>query len=235
MAINKVVLNDVVKLDLTGDTVTADKLSEGITAHDAAGNPVTGTMVATTPTLTVSTNAGAAVTATKGSLSVSGTADSSGSCVLELPEFGEWTIVATDGNATNTKVVIFQAEFSCNSPLNTTISVSGRFNSSSYYSVVDIDGTEYRKSVSLTVDAGTTVTVYVAGSTLCTITLNGVEVQENYSYKNYKYSFETSEDTSIVFSSQTEGYTVYYCAEITTASYDTSAAVASIMLGEEIV
>ena len=44
MAINKVVLNDVVKLDLTGDTVTADKLSEGITAHDAAGNPITGTM-----------------------------------------------------------------------------------------------------------------------------------------------------------------------------------------------
>ena len=44
MAINKVVLNDVVKLDLTGDTVTADKLSEGITAHDAAGNQITGTM-----------------------------------------------------------------------------------------------------------------------------------------------------------------------------------------------
>ena len=44
MAINKVVLNDVVKLDLTGDTVTPETLAEGVTAHDAAGNPITGTM-----------------------------------------------------------------------------------------------------------------------------------------------------------------------------------------------
>lgn len=44
MAINKVVLNDVVKLDLTADTVTPETLAEGVTAHDAAGNPITGTM-----------------------------------------------------------------------------------------------------------------------------------------------------------------------------------------------
>lgn len=44
MAINKVVLNDVVKLDLTADTVTPETLAEGVTAHDAAGNLVTGTM-----------------------------------------------------------------------------------------------------------------------------------------------------------------------------------------------
>lgn len=44
MAVNKVVLNDVVKLDLTADTVTPETLAEGVTAHDAAGNPITGTM-----------------------------------------------------------------------------------------------------------------------------------------------------------------------------------------------
>lgn len=82
MPVSKVVLNDVVKLDLTADTVTPETLAEGITAHDAAGNPVTGTMVVTTPSLTVKTNAGASVTATKGDYTVSGTADSSGFCVL---------------------------------------------------------------------------------------------------------------------------------------------------------
>ena len=95
MPVSKVVLNDVVKLDLTADTVTPETLAEGVTAHDAAGNPVTGTMVVTTPSLTVKTNAGASVTATKGDYTVSGTADSSGSCVLGLPEFGEWTVTAS--------------------------------------------------------------------------------------------------------------------------------------------
>lgn len=41
--VNKVVLGGVTKLDLTGDTVTADKLDKGITAHDKSGAPITGT------------------------------------------------------------------------------------------------------------------------------------------------------------------------------------------------
>ena len=47
MAINKIVLNtetgERVLVDLTGDTVTPDTLSEGVTAHDASGEPITGT------------------------------------------------------------------------------------------------------------------------------------------------------------------------------------------------
>lgn len=42
MAVNKVILNDEVKIDLTGDTVTADSLKEGVTAHNNAGEPITG-------------------------------------------------------------------------------------------------------------------------------------------------------------------------------------------------
>ena len=34
MGINKVVVNDVVKLDLTADTVSPSTLALGITAHD---------------------------------------------------------------------------------------------------------------------------------------------------------------------------------------------------------
>lgn len=42
MAINKVIYGGNTLLDLTGDTVTKDKLLSGITAHDKAGNIITG-------------------------------------------------------------------------------------------------------------------------------------------------------------------------------------------------
>jgi hypothetical protein len=45
MAINKVVFDAKVLLDLTEDTVTPETLAEGTTAHDKAGNAITGTMV----------------------------------------------------------------------------------------------------------------------------------------------------------------------------------------------
>lgn len=44
MAVNKVIANGKVLIDLTGDTVTAGSLKKGVTAHDKAGMPITGTM-----------------------------------------------------------------------------------------------------------------------------------------------------------------------------------------------
>lgn len=48
MAVNKVVYNTengaVTLMDLTGDSVTADTLAEGATAHDARGERIVGTM-----------------------------------------------------------------------------------------------------------------------------------------------------------------------------------------------
>ena len=46
MAVNKVVYGTTVLVDLTGDTVTADKLLKGATAHNASGDQITGTMEA---------------------------------------------------------------------------------------------------------------------------------------------------------------------------------------------
>ena len=46
MAVNKVVYGTTVLVDLTKDTVTADKLAKGETAHNAAGELITGTMEA---------------------------------------------------------------------------------------------------------------------------------------------------------------------------------------------
>ena len=43
MAISKVVFGSEALIDLTADTVTADKLSQGITAHGKDGEPIVGT------------------------------------------------------------------------------------------------------------------------------------------------------------------------------------------------
>ena len=43
MAINKVIYGGETLIDLTRDTVTADKILSGFTAHDKAGEPITGT------------------------------------------------------------------------------------------------------------------------------------------------------------------------------------------------
>lgn len=43
MGRSKIVLGDEVLIDLTGDTVTKEKLLKGSTAHDKAGNQITGT------------------------------------------------------------------------------------------------------------------------------------------------------------------------------------------------
>lgn len=44
MAANKVIVNNQTILDLTADTVTAATLKKGVTAHDASGTQITGTM-----------------------------------------------------------------------------------------------------------------------------------------------------------------------------------------------
>ena len=54
MAISKIILNGVTQVDLTGDTVQADKLIQSYTAHGADGEPITGTSTAIVPTGTKS-------------------------------------------------------------------------------------------------------------------------------------------------------------------------------------
>ena len=55
--------------------------------------------------IVVSVTSGATVTATKGSLSVSGTAVN-GTCTLTVPEEGEWTVGATLGGATSDSNIV---------------------------------------------------------------------------------------------------------------------------------
>lgn len=44
MAVNKIVIDNEIKIDLTADTVSPSTLALGITAHDKSGNIITGTM-----------------------------------------------------------------------------------------------------------------------------------------------------------------------------------------------
>lgn len=44
MAINKVIYDNTTLIDLTSDTVSADKLAKGYTAHGASGEAITGTV-----------------------------------------------------------------------------------------------------------------------------------------------------------------------------------------------
>lgn len=54
----------------------------------------------------VTTSAGATVTATKDSKTVSGTADTSGNCTLTVDEAGTWTVTATAESMTNTADIV---------------------------------------------------------------------------------------------------------------------------------
>jgi len=60
--VNKLVINGEAKFDLTGDTITAEDLKAGKTAHDRSGSPITGTLEspsagsATTPATTITSN-----------------------------------------------------------------------------------------------------------------------------------------------------------------------------------
>ena len=57
--------------------------------------------------LVVTTSAGAAVTAAKGSTTVSGTAGTDGLCTLALPEAGEWSVTVTlNGNSRTQTILI---------------------------------------------------------------------------------------------------------------------------------
>lgn len=101
MAVNKVDINGATVLDLTGDSVTPETLLQGATAHDASGAAITGTMVRGTELkIIVTVKSGATVTATKGSLSVSGTAIN-GTCTLTVPEAGTWSVKATHNGQTS--------------------------------------------------------------------------------------------------------------------------------------
>ena len=94
---------------------------------------------------------GATVTATKGSLSISGTSVN-GTCTLVVPEAGTWSVKATlDGQISGTKSV-------------------------SFVDIYDVELTFFSATITVTVDSGASVTLKKGGATIDTKTSTGTVV-----------------------------------------------------------
>ena len=113
---NKVVYNDNVLIDLTADTVDAENLMTGYTAHDKSGAIITGTLDPYKPEILVVVNAATTVAAATVSVVVG---DSSAGVWLqptyhednvwmyEIPYYGTWAVGVSSmfGNASQNVVV----------------------------------------------------------------------------------------------------------------------------------
>lgn len=96
MAVNKVIYSGDTLIDLTGDTVTADKLLAGYTAHDRSGTLIAGTYNPFKPQIIVVTedNNYVRATALRGGTVLSGRA-TGGAYVFDLPSYDTWEIEAS--------------------------------------------------------------------------------------------------------------------------------------------
>lgn len=102
--------------------------------------------------LVVTVSAGATVTATNGSKTITGTSDSTGVCTLIVPETGTWSVSATlGGQMSDTK----------------TVSITGSYT---------VALTFFSATITVNVDAGASVTLKKGGTTIATKTSNGTAV-----------------------------------------------------------
>ena len=140
--------------------------------------------------LVVSVTSGAAVTATKGSKTVNGTA-AGGSCVLSLPEAGTWSVkAALNGQTSDTKNV----------------------------SVVDsyaVALTFFSATITVNVDSGASVTLKKGGTTIATKTSNGTAVftvteTGAYTVTATKNGQTTSGSVNVVSSTTSYSLTLYF-------------------------
>lgn len=129
-----------------GGTAPAAQTIGGLAA--AVGTIPTGIA----PQLVVTVSAGATVTATNGSKTISGTADSTGVCTLTVPETGTWSVSATLGGQTSdTK----------------TVSITGSY---------AVALTFFSATITVNVESGATVTLKKGSATIATKTSNGTAV-----------------------------------------------------------
>lgn len=102
--------------------------------------------------LIVTVSAGATVTATNGSKTISGTADSTGVCTLTVPETGTWSVSATLGGQTSdTKSVSITDSYA-------------------------VALTFFSATITVTADSGASVTLKKGSVTIATKTSNGTAV-----------------------------------------------------------
>lgn len=191
MGRSKIVYAGDTLLDLTEDTVTPETLLKGKTAHNAAGELITGTMIASQLQLIVTVSAGATVTATNGSKTIRGTSDSTGVCTLIVPESGTWSVSATlNGQTSNTQSVSVKDSYA-------------------------VSLTFFSATITVTVDSGASVTLEKGGTTIATKTSNGTAVftvteTGAYTVTATKNGQTTSGSVNVVSSTTSYSLTLFF-------------------------
>lgn len=124
MANNKVIFGNNVLIDLTEDTVTADKLALGFTAHSASGEQIVGTMASGGYIIRITTPDselyGETITISKNDVIIGTTEfDNQGIAEYTVSETGTYTIAVTyDGKTSSTEVVVTDTEAELRGVLN---------------------------------------------------------------------------------------------------------------------
>jgi hypothetical protein len=168
-------------VEAKGGTAPAAQTIESLAA--AVGTISTGIALQ----LIVTVSAGATVTATNGSKTITGTSDSTGVCTLIVPETGTWSVSATLGGQTSdTKTVSITANYA-------------------------VALTFFSATITVNVASGATVTLKKGGTTIATKTSNGtagftVTETGTYTVEATKSGQTTSGSVNVV--SGTTAYTL---------------------------
>ena len=146
MGVSKVIINGVTKIDITGDTVAANKLLTGYTAHGADGEELTGSIASKSSTdLTVS---GATVTAPAGYYSSSASkAVASGSATTPAT-----SITANPTISVNSSTGVISASVSASESVTPTVSAG--YVSSGTAGTISVSGSN---TSALSTQAGATI------------------------------------------------------------------------------
>ena len=140
-------------LTLVADAIrTKGGTTELLTYPDEFVTAIQAISLGIVPQLIVTVSAGAMVTATNGSKTITGASDSTGVCTLAVPEIGTWSVSATlNGQTSDTKTV----------SITDTYMVSLTF---------------FSATITVTVDSGASVSLQKDGTTIQTKTSTGTVV-----------------------------------------------------------
>ncbi len=146
-------LTNTTDLTLVADAIrTKGGTTELLTYPDEFVTAIQAISLGIVPQLIVTVSAGAMVTATNGSKTITGTSDNTGVCTLAVPEIGTWSVSATLGGQTSdTKTV----------SITDTYMVSLTF---------------FSADITVTVDSGASVALQKDGTTIQTKTSTGTVV-----------------------------------------------------------
>ena len=146
-------LTNTTDLTLVADAIrTKGGTTELLTYPDEFVSAIQAISLGIVPQLIVTVSAGATVTATTGSKTITGASDNTGVCTLAVPEIGTWSVSATlNGQTSNTKTV----------SITDTYMVSLTF---------------FSANITVTVDSGASVALQKDGVTIQTKTSTGTVV-----------------------------------------------------------